>query len=55
MDSYQNTCNIYKIIKQIFHKARDDMSSRNSNKRPDSPAPYRRDESLIQRGLPYRK
>ncbi len=55
MDNYQSTCNICKIIKEIFNKVRNDISPRHHNIGPISPAPYKRDESLIQRGLPYRK
>lgn len=55
MDNYQSTCNICKIIKYIFYKTGDNVSSRQNNLAPRSPAPYKRDEALIQRGLPYRK
>lgn len=55
MDNYQSTCNICKIIKEIFYRMRNDISPRHLNIRPISPAPYKRSESLTQRGLPYRK
>ena len=55
MDNYQSTCNICKIIKQIINNVNDTISSRFENTGSISPAPYKRDKSLIQRGLPYRK
>ncbi len=55
MDNYQSTCNICKIIKEIFNKVINDTSPRHRYVGPNSPAPYKRDEALTQRGLPYRK
>ena len=53
MDNYQSTCNICKIIKELFRNYR--MSSKTRTIGPTSPAPYKRDQSLVERGLPYRK
>lgn len=51
MKDFQDTCNICKIIKKLFYT---NMSDEEITP-PVSPLPYKRDQSLIQRGLPYRK
>ena len=55
MDNYESTCNIFKIIKNIFYIFKDDVADKSHIMKPTSPAPYKRDKSLVQRGLPYRK